>query len=69
MLIREQVTAVLESLRGVWDESAVDELGHPWWPDALRLRRFDDAAKDPAARGADIGTVVAVAERVAGRLT
>lgn len=20
-------------------------LGHPWWPDALRLRRFDDAAK------------------------
>ena len=22
---------------------------HPWWPDALRLRRYDDAAKDPQA--------------------
>jgi predicted HD phosphohydrolase len=22
---------------------------HPWWSDALRLRRWDDAAKDPAA--------------------
>lgn len=39
--------------------------GHPWWPDALRLRRYDDAAKDPAARGADIDTVLAVAQRVA----
>jgi predicted HD phosphohydrolase len=38
---------------------------HPWWPDALRLRRYDDAAKDPAARGADLATIVAVAERVA----
>jgi predicted HD phosphohydrolase len=24
-------------------------VGHRWWPDALRLRRFDDAAKDPNA--------------------
>ncbi|MFS0897904.1 HD family phosphohydrolase [Mycolicibacterium litorale] len=39
--------------------------GHPWWPDALRLRRYDDAAKDPAACGADIETVIAVAHRVA----
>ena len=23
--------------------------GHPWWPDALRLRRCDDAAKVPGA--------------------
>jgi len=23
---------------------------HPWWPDALRLRRWDDAAKLPNAR-------------------
>jgi predicted HD phosphohydrolase len=38
---------------------------HPWWPDALRLRRYDDAAKDPAARGVDVETVVALAERVA----
>lgn len=40
-------------------------VNHPWWPDALRLRRYDDAAKDPAARGATVDTVLAVAERVA----
>lgn len=47
--------------------AAVDPelIAHPWWPDALRLRRYDDAAKDPAAQGADIETVVTVAERVA----
>jgi predicted HD phosphohydrolase len=39
--------------------------GHPWWPDALRLRRYDDAAKDPAARGVGEETIVALAERVA----
>lgn len=38
---------------------------HPWWPDALRLRRYDDAAKDPQATGATVGDVLAVAERVA----
>jgi predicted HD phosphohydrolase len=37
---------------------------HPWWPDALRLRRYDDAAKDPRAGAASISTVLAVAERV-----
>lgn len=37
---------------------------HPWWPDALRLRRYDDAAKDPAARGAALADVLAVAQRV-----
>ncbi len=37
---------------------------HSWWPDALRLRRYDDAAKDPAARGATIDDVVEIAERV-----
>ncbi|MCV7424609.1 HD family phosphohydrolase [Mycobacterium yunnanensis] len=39
-------------------------LEHPWWPDALRLRRFDDAAKDPLARAATIEDVLDVAERV-----
>jgi predicted HD phosphohydrolase len=39
-------------------------VGHPWWPDALRLRRYDDAAKDPAARGVTIDDVLVVAERV-----
>ena len=37
---------------------------HPWWPDALRLRRYDDAAKDPKARGVPISDVLTIAERV-----
>ncbi|WP_422749079.1 HD domain-containing protein [Mycobacterium sp. WMMD1722] len=41
----------------------------PWWPDALRLRRYDDAAKDPSAQGADLEAVVALAARVAARRT
>ena len=44
----------------------VDEgfTGHEWWPDAVRLRRYDDAAKDPEAPGATIADVLAVARRV-----
>lgn len=38
--------------------------GHPWWDDALRLRRYDDAAKDPSAVALTIDQVLAVAERV-----
>jgi predicted HD phosphohydrolase len=38
--------------------------GHPWWPDALRLRHYDDAAKDPGAAGATVEQVLEVAERV-----
>ena len=37
---------------------------HPWWPDALRLRRYDDAAKEPRARAASIEDVTLVAGRV-----
>jgi predicted HD phosphohydrolase len=37
---------------------------HAWWPDALRLRHFDDAAKDPAATRLPIAEVLIVAERV-----
>ena len=37
---------------------------HPWWPDALRLRRYDDAAKDPRASATTIYDVLLVAERV-----
>jgi predicted HD phosphohydrolase len=46
--------------------AAVDDkfVGHPWWPDALRLRRYDDAAKDPGAADASIEEVLRVAERV-----
>jgi predicted HD phosphohydrolase len=124
------VRAILESLRGVWDEEAVDELDHalqsarqavrdgervgwlagahvaakrylvaadpsyaatlsdvsvdslhyqggagvdaaytdhPWWPDAVRLRRYDDAAKVPRGAAVSIGDVLAVAERVTAR--
>jgi predicted HD phosphohydrolase len=39
---------------------------HPWWADALRLRRYDDAAKDPHGAGLSVDDVVAVAERVLG---
>jgi predicted HD phosphohydrolase len=41
-----------------------DLVAHPWWPDALRLRRYDDAAKDPTALGATIERVLATAEHV-----
>jgi predicted HD phosphohydrolase len=37
---------------------------HPWWPDAIRLRRYDDAAKNPHATSATISDVLTVAERV-----
>jgi predicted HD phosphohydrolase len=37
---------------------------HPWWPDALRLRHYDDAAKDPKSSCASIDDVLAVAQRV-----
>ncbi len=39
-------------------------VGHPWWPDALRLRRYDDAAKDPHAAAVSIDEVMAIAARV-----
>jgi len=37
---------------------------HPWWPDALRLRRYDDAAKIPRGDSASIDDVLTIAERV-----
>lgn len=37
---------------------------HPWFADAIRLRRYDDAAKDPLATGATIDDVLRIAERV-----
>ena len=43
--------------------AAVDPafIDHPWWADALRLRRYDDAAKVPGAAGLSIEGVLAVA--------
>ena len=41
-------------------------VAHPWWPDALRLRRYDDAAKDPDGDAALRSTTCwPIAERVA----
>lgn len=40
-------------------------VGHPWFADALRLRRYDDAAKDPHGRAMSVEDVLAAAERVA----
>ncbi|WP_396903764.1 HD family phosphohydrolase [Mycolicibacterium phlei] len=37
---------------------------HPWRDDALRLRRYDDAAKDPHGGGMTVEEVLAVAARV-----
>ena len=38
---------------------------HPWHRDALRLRHFDDAAKDPGAIGAPEVLVLEIAHRLA----
>lgn len=40
--------------------------GHPWWPDALRLRRWDDRAKTPGAPAPSVEEVLVVVARVAG---
>jgi predicted HD phosphohydrolase len=53
------------SLRAQGGAAVDDEfVTHPWWPDAVRLRRYDDAAKDPAGRVATIDDVLAIAEQV-----
>jgi predicted HD phosphohydrolase len=39
-------------------------VNHPWWSDAVRLRRYDDAAKERNGVGASIDEVLVVAERV-----
>jgi len=41
------------------------ERSHPWWPDAVRLRRFDDAAKTPGAAVPNLDVVLATVARVA----
>lgn len=47
--------------------AAVDPrfVAHPWHRDALRLRRYDDAAKDPTAAGAPAYVVWDLAARLA----
>lgn len=38
---------------------------HPWWTDALALRRFDDAAKDPNAPRPDLAVFLRLASALA----
>ncbi len=38
---------------------------HPWHRDALRLRRYDDAAKDPGGTAAPLPVVLGIAARLA----
>jgi predicted HD phosphohydrolase len=47
---------------GPADEATM--VSHPWWPDALRLRHYDDAAKVPGAPTVGIEDLLAVAQRV-----
>jgi len=39
-------------------------VSNPWWPDALRLRHYDDGAKVPGAPVVSIEDVLSVAQRV-----
>lgn len=39
-------------------------VSHPWWSDAVQLRRYDDLAKVPGARAPSIDDVLEVARRV-----
>ena len=57
------------SVASLAEQGGASDLGaewtrHPWWPDALALRRFDDAAKIPGASALSIDEVVVVARRV-----
>lgn len=36
---------------------------HPWFGDAVRLRRWDDGAKDPSAPGADLDEMLVIYSR------
>ncbi|MGY4709227.1 HD family phosphohydrolase [Mycolicibacterium sp. CBM1] len=44
-----------------------DLTAHRWWPAAVRLRRYDDAAKVPGAAAMSIDEVLLIAERVLRR--
>lgn len=61
-MLSEVSVATLREQGGAATDPAY--LDHPWWPDALRLRRYDDAAKDPAATRLTIAEVLTIAERV-----
>ncbi|MDJ0416315.1 hypothetical protein [Rhodococcus opacus] len=60
--LSDQSVATLEKQGG----AAVDAefTKHSYWPDAVRLRRYDDAAKIPGAQAPSVHDVIAVARRV-----
>lgn len=62
-LLSDVSTATLRAQGGPSVEA--DFVEHRWWPDALRLRRYDDAAKDPAAPAATVDQILQIARRVA----
>ncbi|UZF55230.1 HD family phosphohydrolase [Gordonia polyisoprenivorans] len=45
----------------------IEWTGHRWWSDALRLRRFDDAAKVPGAQAISVEELCRIAGSVAER--
>ncbi len=47
-------------------EEIVEFEAHPWAQDAVRLRRWDDTAKDPSAPGADLEQILALYGRSRG---
>ncbi|CAN5410440.1 HD domain-containing protein [soil metagenome] len=63
--LSETSVTSLQAQGGAGVDPAV--VGHPWWTDAVRLRRYDDAAKDPLAQGATIDDILIIAERVLRR--
>lgn len=65
----EQLSGVSKASLAIQGGAGVDPalVGHRWWPDAVRLRRYDDAAKDPAAAAVSIDEVLAVATRAVSR--
>lgn len=58
----------LQAQGGIIDAATCLELeAHPWFADAVRLRRWDDGAKDPAARVAEFGAYVGLLNQLLRR--
>jgi predicted HD phosphohydrolase len=57
LLSSESVRSSIAQRAGASDQ----RVSHPWWPEALKLRRFDDAAKDPKAPRPDLGVFLDLA--------
>jgi predicted HD phosphohydrolase len=51
------VSSLAYQSRGVDEAELAPWAAHPWWPEALQLRRWDDAAKVPGAATATVDEV------------